>query len=498
VVCLLGRSYPDATSPPSSLLSLKTRILALFDDSEFRAPVLKLLSGNGVAFVIAYLAQIVLLRLYPDEFWGIADYVTAWVSILAPVASLRYEDALMLPEDRRKSAHAYLLAVSSVMIFCSALLLVLSFSDAAMGFFENKGGQWMLILPMALLANRLAKISELWLSRQEAFGRISAAQVIQSGSMVGVRLVSGVVKPGPGGLIWGFVAGFGLSFLSMSRKVATTLRSSLGGRPSWHEIKEIAGRYRRFPFFTMPAAMISGLITRLPILFIPEIFGMAVLGQYSRGFSILFVPLSLLAASIAQVFFVRAVEANRDGGLALFTGNVHSRLVLMAFWPTAVLMVAGGDIFATLFGEDWREGASYLTYVAPWILLTVVASPLTRLFDVLERQRLELLITIISLIVISSALWLGSQQGDIHTLLLYLGIGGAAVRLGQIIWLLALAGCSGRTMAAPYARYMAFGAPLLGLVWATSLIDLPWLTTLTGAALGIAFLAISAWRERLI
>ncbi|MGB1375311.1 MAG: hypothetical protein ACPG8N_06210, partial [Rhodothermales bacterium] len=122
-------------------MTLRKRILALFEDSAFRAPVLKLLSGNGIAFVIAYLAQIVLLRLYPDEFWGIADYVTAWVSILAPVASLRYEDALMLPQDRRKSAHAYLLTVSSVMVFCSVLLLVLSTSDSAMSFFANKGGQ---------------------------------------------------------------------------------------------------------------------------------------------------------------------------------------------------------------------------------------------------------------------------------------------------------------------------------------------------------------------
>lgn len=479
-------------------MSLRKRILALFDDSAFRAPVLKLLSGNGIAFVIAYLAQIVLLRLYPDEFWGIADYVTAWVSILAPVASLRYEDALMLPEDRRKSAHAYLLAVSSVMLFCTALLLVLSLSDSVMAFFEGKGGQWMLILPMALLANRLAKITELWLSRQESFGRISAAQVIQSGSMVGVRLVSGFIKPGPGGLIWGFVAGFGLSFLSMSRKTVSTLRSSLAGRPSWTEMKAVAGRYRRFPFFTMPAAMISGLITRLPILFIPEIFGMAVLGQYSRGFSILFVPLSLLAASIAQVFFVRAVEANREGGLATFTGNVHARLVLMAFWPTAVLMVAGGDIFATLFGDEWREGALYLSYVAPWILLTVVASPLTRLFDVLERQRLELLVTIISLVVISTALWLGSRSEDILILLLYLGAGGALVRAGQIIWLLSLAGCSLSDMARPYLRYLLTGAPLLGIVWMVGTLGLPWLTTLAGAALGVVFLAIAAFREKLI
>jgi len=479
-------------------VTLKQRILALFEDSAFRAPVLKLLSGTGIAFVIAYVAQIALLRIYPDEYWGIADYVTAWVSILAPVASLRYEDALMLPEDRRRSAHAFLLSVSAVLIFCTGLLLLLSLSSTVMGYFEGKGGQWMLILPMAILANRLAKISELWLSRQESFGRISVAQVVQAGSMVSVRLGAGLLGPGPGGLIWGYVVGFGLSTISMLTRVITTLQESLRGLPSLGEMGRIAVRYRRFPQFTMPAAMISGLITRLPILFIPEFFGMAVLGQYSRGFSILFVPLSLLAASIAQVFFVRAVEANRAGGLSSFTGNVHARLVLMAFWPTAVLMVAGGDIFTTLFGDAWRDGASYLRYVGPWILLTVVASPLTRLFDVLERQRLELFITLLSLFVIGGALLLGGEQGDIRTLLLFLGIGGAVVRFGQIVWLLTLAGCPVRTMIAPYIRYILVGAPLLAGVWMVSQLELPLLTTAAGAIGGLAFLAIILHREKLI
>ena len=480
-------------------MTLKARILALFDDSAFRAPVLKLLSGTGVAFVIAYLANIVLLRLFPDEFWGVADYVIAWVSILGPVSSLRYEDALMLPEDRRKAAHAYILSISAVLLFCLGLLLLLTFSDPLMQYFENKGaGRWMLLLPMALLANRLAKISELWLSRQESFGRISAAQVVQSSSMVSVRIGSGWVGPGPGGLIWGFVAGFGLSFLSMSQRVWTTLRTALAGRPSWSEMKELALRYRRFPQFTMPAAMISGLITRLPILVIPIFFTMDITGQYSRGFNILFVPLSLLAAAIAQVFFVRAVESHRNGGLATFTSNVHARLVLMGFWPTVVLMVAGGDIFETLFGAEWRDAASLLQFVAPWILFSVIASPLTRLFDVLERQRLEFAITAVSLIVISIALWFGGQTGDVHAMLLYLGAGGLLVRAVQVFLLLKLARCRWQDSVRPYVSYILLSAPLLILVWWVSTLSMPMLTTAVGAVSGLVFLGAAAWREKLI
>ena len=220
----------------------------------------------------------------------------------------------------------------------------------------------------------------------------------------------------------------------------------------------------------MPAALISGLITRLPILLIPEFFDMGVAGQYSRGFSILFVPLSLLAAAVAQVFFVRAVEANRSGTLGAFAGNVHARLVLMCFWPTVILMTAGADIFQVLFGEAWRDSASYLGFVAPWILFSVVASPLTRLFDVLERQRLELLATVLMLAVISATLFYGGQTGDIKVTLLALGIGGTVIRLGQIMLLLHLAGTSLTAMIRPYLSYIVWSLPLLGgIFWITTL-----------------------------
>lgn len=480
-------------------MSIKQRILSLFDDSAFRAPVLKLLSGTGITFIVGYLANIVLMRLFPAEFWGVSDYVIAWVSILAPMASLRYEDALMLPEDRRQAAHAYLLSIGAVLVCSFLAFSVLLLSPGLMAYFASKGaGQWMLVLPAALLANRLAKITELWLSRHDQFGRVSVAQVVQTTSMVGTRIGAGWVGPGPGGLLWGYVVGYGLSFLGMSRTVLRSLRTALAGAPSWADFRLLASRYRRFPMFTMPAAMISGLITRLPILLIPVWFSMEVTGEFSRGFNMLFVPLSLLAAAVAQVFFVRAVEARRAGGLATFTANVHARLVLMAFWPSLVLMVAGPDIFEALFGAQWRNAASYLLFVAPWIFFTVVASPLTRLFDVLERQRLEFGITLVSLAVIASSLYMGGRTGDVNRMLLYLGVGGGLVRAGQTMLLLRIAHCTWMDTVRPYLRYALLAAPFLALTAWTTTLNQPWLSTAAAAVCGVLFLVLAAWKDGLL
>ncbi|NQV72688.1 lipopolysaccharide biosynthesis protein [bacterium] len=480
-------------------MKIKDRIIALFQDSEFRAPVLKLLSGQGIAFVIGYIANIILMRMYPDEFWGTVDYIITWTTILIPVVSLRYEDALMLPTDRRQSAHAYLLAVGTTVLFSLGLLGALSFSDTLIQFFRDKDiGMWSLFIPLAIVVHRLAKITELWLTRQTAYNHISAGQIVQVSAMTGVRIGVGLVTVGPGGLLWGFISGYALMFLTYSKRAWTTLKSSLGSRPTLSELGFIAKRYRRFPFFTMPAALLSAMIMKAPFLILLEYLDLGTYGQFSRGFNVLFVPLSLLAGSVAQVFFVQAVKTNREGTLAKFSSNVHGKLVLMGIFPTAVLMVAGADIFEVLFGPEWRASGEFLLYMAPWIMLSIVSSPLTRLFDVLERQRLELVTAIISSAVIIGTLVGVGQTNDAGLVIMALGIAGSVVRMGSIILLMRLSGTNLSNTFKPYLKYVLTVSPILLALWAVSTLENPIYTFIAALIGGLIFAAYILKTERLL
>ena len=480
-------------------MTLKNRILALFQDSEFRAPILKLLSGQGVAFVIGYIAQIILLRMYPDEFWGTVDYIITWTTILVPVVSLRYEDGLMLPKDDRQSAHAYLLAVGMTVFMCLGLVGVLSLSDTVIQFFDEKEiGRWSLFIPLALVVHRIAKITELWLTRQTAYNHVSAGQIVQVGGMTSVRIGAGLFSVGPGGLIWGYISGYVLMILAYANQSWRTLKRSLVSRPTWAELKYVASRYKRFPLFTMPAALLSALIMRAPFLILLEYLDLSTYGQFSRGFNVLFVPLSLLAASVAQVFFVQAVKTNREGSLAQFSSNVHGKLVLMAIFPTAVLMIAGADIFEVLFGPKWRASGDFLLYMAPWIMLSIVCSPLTRLFDVLERQRLELVTALISSVIIVGTLVGVGQTNDAHLVIMSLGIAGSIVRLGSIVLLLHLSGTRLIDTLKPYGKYFLTVCPVLILLWIVSLAETPLFTLIAALVGGVFFAFYILKTERLL
>lgn len=439
------------------------------------------------------------MRMYPDEMWGTVDYVITWITILVPITSLRFEDALMLADTKRQSAHAYLLAVVAVIVSCLSILALLSFSGTVISFFEeNKIGKWSLFIPLGIFVHRMAKIAELWLSKHDNYTHISAGQVATVGAMTSVRLVAGAIKPGTGGLIWGFIAGYGLTFLVYARRLWRTLKASLEGSPTWKELGYIAVRYKRFAFFTMPATLVGALIMKGPFLILKEYLDLGMYGQFTRGFNVLFVPLSLLAGSVAQVFFVLAVKTNREGALSTFSGNVHSKLVLMSIYPTIALMLAGADIFQVLFGVQWRTSGDFLLYMAPWIMLSIVASPLSRLFDVLERQRLELTVALVSAGVVIAALLLAGQTNDASIIIFYLGIVGSLVRMGQIILLLRLSGTSLSTTFQPYLRYCLILSPIIVAILGVKWLNNPIFTLITVIVGGIIFGLYILKTERLL
>jgi len=478
---------------------LNTFLKVYRSNSGLRGPILKLLSATGYASVAGYIGMLILVRLYPADAFGLFDFLISVVGILTPVVSLRYEDSLMLVEEDRDGAHAFFLALGMTVVLSSLLWLVLPFRTAVADLFGNAMvADWLWIVPPMLMLVRYVRISELWLSRLTRFGRVSVGQVTQTTTMIGVRIGSGVVSTSPAGLVYGYVAGAIAGSLVNLRLVASTVRNALAGGFSLERVRFIARRYVRFPAFTMPAAMVSMLGSRLPFLLLLFYFNLETVGFFGRAFNVLFVPLSLVGTAVAQVFFVRAVESHREGTLGEMTETIHRRLVFLAWYPAVLLIVAGPDLFHFLFGQDWRMSGVLIRYAAPWILFTSIASPMSRLFDVLERQKLELFTNVAIFLVIAAALVTGGVREDLVLTVAMLGIGGALVRIWQIVVLLRLSGLPATAFFKPYLLYAVYSLPwlfgvLAAVTWGSLLV-----VFLASAAGGVGFLATVVMREGLL
>lgn len=477
---------------------LRTRIGRLFTRDGIRGPILTLLSGSVLTMGLGQLSLPLLTRLYTPAAFGVADYFVMIMSVLITVASLRYEDALMVPEDEDDAGHLLWLALLLVLgstVLLGALIAGTTLPHRLLAWLQADAvAPWLWLVPPTLLFMRVTKVAETWLARGKAFRTITAGDVANKVALVGTRLGAGVAGLGAGGLIGGFTLAH---VVSSGFYGGTLLRPRAGGArlptPSLdlRRLRRLARRFRRFPLFSMPSALLNALVTRLPVLFLPFYFDLTTLGYFGRAFTVLAVPLSLIGGAVAHVFFVHAAEAHRAGTLATLTQSIYGRLVLVGLFPTLALLLAGPDLFDFVFGDPWREAGRYVQYLAPWLFLAAVASPLTRLFDVLERQRTDLTLSVILFAAQALALIVGGLSGRVMLTMLLIGVVGALTRVLHVAVLLRLAGVGLREGFTPYRRYAL--PCLAGLLPAALVLPLglPWLTTLAVAAGGAGYAAFA-------
>jgi len=457
----------------------------------FTSSVFTLLSGTTLALGVAYLAQPILTRLYTPSSFGLFDAFLSIVTILVPFASFRYEDALMLPEEDEEASHV--LGLSIVLILGASVLscgLILAGPSLSEWFDTPELYKWLYWVPPVLVAIRMSKIFELWLTRKKRFSPISAGQASQSGLIAGTRIVMGSSGTPTGlftGYLWGHIAtAIGFGFLVIKREGKKFLQGfSRAGMLS------VLKRYRCFPVFSMPATLLSALITRLPALLLLYFFTDAVVGYFSRSYTLFAVPLSLLGAAISQVFFVEGVEAYRNNELPKFIRKVHIQLILIGLFPTLAIMITGPQVFGFILGQEWTTSGRYLQYIAPWLYLASIASPLTRAFDILERQRLDLVTSLIMFFIQTIAFIAGGLSGDPLTCLIYVSIGGSIGRLLQLVVIFSIGGVSFSSILSDYSTPLLVAIPFLALLFYINSLDSPLWITVALVLSGISYLAVS-------
>ena len=474
----------------------------VFSNSGFRGPVLTLLSGAGVVFVIMFFAQGVITRLYTTEEIGIGKYFVSVITVVAAVASLRYEDALMLPEKDEDGA--VLVWVSMFVLACTVILTAIASlwsSEIATLFQFPEVAPYLPLVPVALLLMRTGKVAEFWLVRMRAFRRISAVHITLTSAMTGSRVTAGAppFNLDERGHVGGFLFGHLVATTTVVTMVVRRHLRVMVQSCRWHRIKAAARRYRRFALFSTPAATISTLVASMPPFVIPFFIldKEAQLGLYSMAFAAITIPISFISRSVAHVFFVNAAEAHLQGNLGQVTTIVHRRLIMVITFPLLALLLGGPDCFEIWMGTEFRQSGSYARYIGGWLFLSAVVSPLTRVFDVTENQRLDFALGLLMLVSLTTALVLGGQNGSMVTLLAATGLTGLCVRGVQLATLLYLAGVRAAAALRAYWDFLLLSLPGLGVIGIALMWQQPLITTIGMVCGGAVYVGMVVWREKL-
>ena len=393
--------------------------------SRFITNVLKLVSGSVIAQALGILLVPIITRLYSPGDYGAFQVFLSISSILAVLSCLSYQLAIMLPKEEEDSANIVTLCIALVSIISVVSGGVFILFSGWVGETLNTPdlSQYLIFLPVVVFLNGLFVVVNYWLSRRVRFGTLATAQVANSVSSKFVQIGTGFGSASPLGLILGLIAGYGAALLVMLRGIREDL--PLFRSVSLSRITYLAKRYRRFPLFTSWSTVANSASLQVAPLMLASFFNPAIVGFYGVAHMVVNMPMSLIGSATGQVFFQKASEEmNRTGSVKTVVREVHQRLVSIGIFPILILMIIGEELFALVLGAQWGTAGGYARILAPWLLLVFIASPLSTIFSVLERQTIGLAFNLMVLFSRIAVLYVGGIYGDPVVALILFSITG--------------------------------------------------------------------------
>lgn len=402
----------------------------------FARDVLTLGFGTSLAQAVTILAAPIITRLYGPDAFGLAALFLSLAGIGTVISCLRFEMAIMLPETNEEAAN--LLALSMGIVFLISLLTipVVWFGGDLIVLWlkspELKPYLW--FLPGAVFLGGIFLALNYWSSRARHFGRLSVAKLSQSTVTAGTQLGTGFVGFATGGsligstLIGSFVAVFTLS-LQVLREDFQLFKESI----RFNEIIRGFKRHKKFPLFDTWATLLNNISWQLPTFLLATFFSKTEVGYYALGNRLLRIPMSIIGAAIAQVFFQRASEALKDGTLASVVENVFRSLVSLGMFPMLVATIIGRDLFVVVFSPTWAEAGVYTQILSIWMFFWFISSPLSTLFRVLEKQEFSLVLNIVIFATRFITLGIGGLLGSTRIALILFSSSGV-ILYGYLCW----------------------------------------------------------------
>ncbi|WP_439686860.1 O-antigen translocase [Cupriavidus oxalaticus] len=346
-----------------------------------------LVGGQATAHLLTLAAAPVLTRLYAPQDFGAAAVFAALLAFFAVVANLRYELSIALPASGADAEN-----LAALCLLCTGLttalsaLMVFAFGAPLVGLLNwGLDAAYLLLLPFAIMAAGLYGMIEKWMVRTHSFGQLAQTRLLQSAIGNLVQLTGsgfGVLA-----LMGGSAIGQGMGGL---RYAIRELRRRGTANLAWHRIAAMAIRYKNFPLYSTWTALFNVAGLQLVPLVFSALYGTAVVGFFAFALRMVSAPTALIGGALGNVFLAHAPTARRNGELTALAENMRRKLAMAGIPALVLLLFAGPDIFAAVFGERWRQAGQYASWMAPWIYLQFQFSPVSHLADVLEMQRLEL------------------------------------------------------------------------------------------------------------
>ncbi len=349
--------------------------------SEFSKNVLTLMTGTTIAQAIPIAISPILTRIYTPEDFGVLALFVAITAIFGTIANGRYELAIMLPKKDEDAINIFALGfIITCFISLILLILVLVFNDYFTKLLGNDEiSFWLYFVPITVFFSGLFNILNYFNNRKKNYKDLRNATILKSIILAIIQLSVGFVKAGASGLISGIIISNMFANFKLTRNILKN--KILISKISKVKIIALAKRYKDFPKHSMIPSLFDNLSLQLPSLIIPKIFTYSISGYFFFANRIVNLPVSLISASIAQVY-LQKISENKNKGIETFSIfiNTIKKLFSIALPITVIGCIISPYIFTLLFGEEWRISGEIAQYLFLIFLIRFCVSPMSSSF----------------------------------------------------------------------------------------------------------------------
>jgi O-antigen/teichoic acid export membrane protein len=364
--------------------------------------------GSTTAYLVGFLLSPILARIYQPEAYGLFALFNALVTNFGIFITLDYINAFLLPKSKSKFTAMVQLSLSLVIISSSLAVGVLAlFKWEVLQFFNaEKLGNLVFLAPIVAALTGINRILNQWNLREKEFALGAKVRVV---TVVGSKMCAIVfgllVKGNPLGFIAGEMVGRVLStFVQIGKKIRLDLSKAF--QHSITEMVQVAKEYRNYPMFNLPGNTIISLSAQLPVYLLSFQFSAAMTGYYSLAMSLTSVPTQIMGASIARVYFQKAVEIyqQRPDQLMHITIKFLRSLILLAVIPFSMIGVFGAEIFSLVFGSQWEMAGIFASVLSILAYVNFISLSICSLYQIIRKERLQFIIVLIGGILLFSLL----------------------------------------------------------------------------------------------
>jgi O-antigen/teichoic acid export membrane protein len=388
--------------------------------------VITVLGGALGAQALPLLAAPLITRMCTPADMGAFSLWVAMVAVAAIGATLRMETAMILDHEteQQRTCFGLVLYSATITAFVVTLLAALAHLAEVPGISQLS---WPALLTVGigtwLTANMQTVLA--YATSHNAFGAAARAKVVGAGTIAVAQLLLLAAGVGALGLLGGQLIGLLIGLIAARRLLhppRARVEFTLG-----NDARAYLVRHRKFWRYALPSNLLNNMVGHLPLFLIGMQHGALAAGLYALTQRVLAAPISLLAASVLEVFKRQSVhEFEAHGHCKQAYRYTFKVLMLLGLAPSLVLLLFSPTLFAWVFGPAWREAGELAQILAPLYFLNFVASPLSYVFFVTGKHKVDLWWQLTLCAVTITAFLM---PGTLHQNLLWFAIGYSTLYL---------------------------------------------------------------------